>query len=170
MLTDAARAQIALNEERARTHRAEYLADEHAQRVADLKVGDWVATSWLADTDRPRCGYVVGIADATDTEPRRVDVFEPRPEKQRVADETQEPCDLCGLLPGAGRTRWVATSFRCPTADIIEVHPATAWSREVAARKIVQVIADAPGNRWTDQHTRRLLMALTLVGKQAAAA
>lgn len=168
MLTDAGRAHMAELKAKAEASQQAHAADLLAEGLATLAIGDWVATSWRTD-GLQRCGYVVGLVDADpdNDKPARVDIFEARPRTDRVADGTRTPCDCCGMLPGG---QWYGTAFRCPRTDITEVRKVTDWHRQAAARQIIRVIADTPGNRWTTQHTRRLVMALALVqGHEEAA-
>lgn len=159
MLTDSARHHMAELRQKAEASQADRRNAELAEGIATLQIGDWVATSWKTD-NLQRCGYVVRLIDATDEHPARAEIFEARPRTDRVADGSREPCDCCGLLPAG---QWYGTAFRCPVDDIVEVRKVTDWHRQAAARMIVRVIADTPGNRWTTQHTGRLMMAIGLV-------
>jgi hypothetical protein len=157
--TEYGRQLMAENAARAKASHDKHEADLLADGLKTLAIGDWVATNWKTD-DAHRCGYVVGLVDPTDDEPRRlVDVFEARP-RTDLTDTGRQPCIECGALPGG---EWRGTSFRCPDSDLIEIRQVSDWNRQHAARLIVRTVADTPGNRWKPQHTRRILMAIALV-------
>jgi hypothetical protein len=161
MLTDQARHHMAELKQKAEASQTARQSTELAEGLATLQIGDWVATSWKTD-NLQRCGYVVGLVDADpdNDRPARVDIFEARPRTDRVDDGSRTPCDCCGQLPGG---QWYGTAFRCPVTDITEVRKVSDWHRQAAARMIVRVTADTPGNRWSVRDTRRLMTAIGLV-------
>lgn len=161
MITDAGRAQMQANKQRAADSQAAYRQEEHARNLEGLRVGDWVLTSWFKG-EQARAGIVVDVDRRPTFDGRYVTVFEAHPTPR---GDDLPPCDLCGQLAGQ---RWYGEAFTVPDADLVEIHPADNTHRQWAAKKILRVVADWSYG-WTRQDTRRTLTALAIVeGHEAA--